>query len=112
MKHISKLRHVNHQCDCGVKSTSEKFHPLSYYLNGGIDLTGEALDKTGEVEYDTEEQAEEIIAEGASSVSLGDPRMSKFRLVEQLGAKAAAAAANAKSSAAGAGDVGKGESGE
>lgn len=109
MKYKSNLHYIGHSANIGAVDNTEKFHPLSYYLDGGIDLEGEALSKDGDAEFDSEEQAAEIIAEGASSVALGDPRMSKFRLVESLGAKAAAAA---KSSAAAAGDNGNGEGAE
>lgn len=59
------------------------FKPLSYYLNGGIDLTGEELDKSAEVEYDTDEDLKELHAEGAMAVPYGDPRESKFSLIER-----------------------------
>lgn len=88
---------------CGVdfEKATEKHHELSYYLNGGIDLEGDALSKDGDAEFDTEDEAKEILAEGASSIALGDPRQSKFRLVEDLGTKAAknASAANPKTTA-------------
>lgn len=59
------------------------FHPLSYYLNGGIDLTGEELDKSAEVEYDSDDDLSELRAEGAMAVPYGDPRESKFTLIER-----------------------------
>lgn len=110
MLHNSKLHNIGHSKDIGAVDNTEKFHPLSYYLNGGIDLEGDALSKDGDAEFDTEEQAAEILAEGASSVALGDPRMSKFRLVESIGAQAAAksTAKNPKPAAAGEGS-GSGE---
>lgn len=105
MKHKSKFHSFDNSLptSCGVdfEKTTEKHHELSYYLNGGIDLEGDALSKDGDAEYDSEEEANEIIAEGASAVALGDPRQSKFRLVEDLGTKAAqtATAGNPKTTA-------------
>lgn len=80
---------------CVDFSMREKHHELSYYLNGGIDLEGDALSKDGDAEFDTEEEANDILSEGASSIALGDPRISKFRIVEDFG-KAAAERATAK----------------
>ena len=89
MKHISKLTAPSLPKESGVDLTkTEKFHGLSYYLNGGIDLSGEALDRSADVEFDNEEQLKELEAEGAMSVPYGDPKMSKFRLVEQFGKEA------------------------
>lgn len=88
MKHYSKfhgfLDPLPKQC-CVDLSKNETHHELSYYLNGGIDLRGDALSKDGDAEFDTEEEADAILAEGASAVALGDPRQSKFRIVEDLG---------------------------
>ena len=66
-------------------SKYEKFHPMSYYFNGGIDLTGDALDKSAEIEFDSDDELAEMDVAGAMSVPYGDPRMSKFRLVENYG---------------------------
>lgn len=93
MKHKSKFHSFDNSLPtaCGVDfaTAKEKHHELSYYLNGGIDFEGDALSKDGDAEFDTEEEANEILSEGASSIALGDPRQSKFRLVEDLGKKAA-----------------------
>ena len=67
-------------------SKNETFHPMSYYLHGGIDLAGDALDKSAEIEFDSDEDIAEMDVAGAMSVPYGDPRMSKFRLVENYGA--------------------------
>lgn len=92
MKHHSKFHSIGRilftDSSVDITNCTEQFHPLSYYLNGGVDLTGDTLSTTGDAEYDTEEDVSDILSEGASSVAFGDPKMSKFRIVEQLGAKA------------------------
>lgn len=93
MKHKSKFHNYPQsmptECCVDMSKSFEKHHELSYYLNGGIDLQGDALSKDGDAEYDTEEEANDIIAEGASSIALGDPRQSKFRIVEDFGRQSA-----------------------
>lgn len=98
MRHISKNRYgaeLPSACSVKIDKTS-KFHPLSYYLNGGVDLTGESLDNSAEVEYDNEEELNELLEEGAMSVPYGDPKMSKFRLVEMYSNHEAMSSKSAK----------------
>ena len=89
MKHKSKFHNIplSFPSACGVefKDAMEKHHELSYYLDGGIDLTGKAVALDGDAEFDSEAEADDIIAEGASSVALGDPKTSRFDLVEIYG---------------------------
>lgn len=81
--HKSKFKRVGAMpVECCAQPKG-KFHPLSYYLNGGIDLTGKELDKSAEVEYDTDEDLKELYAEGAMAVPYGDPRESKMSLIER-----------------------------
>ena len=86
MKHISEKK-VTAIMPSKTKNElpPEQFHPLSYYLKGGIDLSGRELDNTASVEYDTEEQLSELESEGFSAVPFGDPRESKFTLVAKYG---------------------------
>lgn len=92
MKHHSKFHSISRvlpkESSVDIADCTERFRSLSFYFKGGVDLTGDALLTNGDAEYDTEEDASDILSEGASSVAFGDPKMSKFRIVEQLGAKA------------------------
>lgn len=81
--HKSKYFNVGSLPKESIVEPKGVFHPLSYYLNGGIDLTGEELDKSAEVEYDSDEDLSELRAEGAMAVPYGDPRESKFSLIER-----------------------------
>ena len=59
------------------------YHPLSYYLNGGADPTGEHLDMS---RVTTSDSAEDIAA-GCGVDSLCDPRVSYLDIVESIGVK-------------------------
>lgn len=99
MRHICNKKPISLPVEsCCDINTTEIYHPLSYYLNGGIDLVGDALDKSAEVEYDNEEEVKELVTAGAMSVPYGDPRESKFTLVERYGVEAAKKAATKSAS--------------
>lgn len=72
------------------------YHPLTYYIDGGVDLTGEALKKDAHVEYDDEKSTTPKVTKSKDgtmdygaidSCALCDPRISHFDIVEQLGAE-------------------------
>ena len=80
-----------HSC-ISTSDCTESFRPMSYYLNGGVDLDGELADNSAQVEYDNEEQLKELEQAGACAVPLGDPRESLFTITERAGVKAAQSA--------------------
>lgn len=85
MKHEHKMS-VGKACFATRESIPEKprstkvFRRLSYYLNGGVDPTGRALDTT-QVSYDTEAD----LGAGCGVDALCDPRISFFDMVESVG---------------------------
>lgn len=81
--HKSKIKRVGAMPEECKAKYNGVYHPLSYYLNGGIDLSGQELDKSAQVEYDTEEDLKELESEGAMAVPYGDPRESKMSLIER-----------------------------
>lgn len=68
---------------CESKSTT-KFHPFSYYVDGGLDLTNTETDLSAKIEFDTDEELEF----GATAYGC-DPRISMFDVAEQFGIQAA-----------------------
>lgn len=68
---------------------SEKFHPISYYLNGGLDLTNQELRNDAKVLYDSEDEVTPDEQGEISSAAMCDPRVSFFDMVEQFGKEAA-----------------------
>ena len=87
MIHKSSLNMVSGTTESSVDFSKPQkiFHPLSYYLLGGVDVDGDALDKSAETEFDNEEELQDLEDAGMCSVPYGDPRVSKFDLVEQYG---------------------------
>ncbi len=70
-----------------IDSGAEKhviYRPLSYYIAGGSDPTGQRLSETSEVGYDTDDPMDY----GVACDGLCDPRTSMFDLIEQLGSQA------------------------
>lgn len=59
------------------------YHPLSYYLYGGADPTGEHLNLDRPTISDTSED----LASGCTVDAMCDPRTNYFDLVEQVGVK-------------------------
>lgn len=64
-------------------SCDHDYHPLSYYLYGGSDPTGEHLNFDNPTISDTPED----LASGCNVDAMCDPRTSYFDLVEQVGVK-------------------------
>lgn len=60
------------------------YHPLSYYILGGSDPTGEALKNTNEVSF----ESEEMIATAGTPDSRTDPRVSRWEVIEAIGVSA------------------------
>lgn len=63
------------------------YHPLSYYVAGGIDVDGSELRTDASISYDDSKD----IDGGCSPDALCDPRTSYFDIVEELGAELAKA---------------------
>ncbi len=68
------------------------YRPLSYYVSGGIDVTGEGLVLDAHVEYDSAED----LASTVGPDSRCDPRVSFFDIAEEVGIRAAKAAEESK----------------
>lgn len=66
--------------------TTERFRPLSYFLNGGVDLSNTELKNNAQVQYDTEDEVHPNEQGEIQSAAMCDPRVSYFDIVEELGA--------------------------
>lgn len=80
---ITELQGRHHSClnsatDLGL------WHPLSYYVLGGSDPTGENLRETNSTGFDSED----IIAESPIPDSRTNARLSKWDLIESIGVAA------------------------
>lgn len=65
----------------GYEIVPNGYHPFSYYVLGGIDLTGDSTTLNGNAESDDSGDMEK-----ASGAGLGyDPRISGFDIAEQAG---------------------------
>lgn len=67
-----------HEFEC-----DHSYHPLSYYLYGGADPTGEHLNLDRPTISDTPED----LSAGCAVDAMCDPRTNYFDLVEQVGVK-------------------------
>lgn len=75
---------IPYECD-------HRYHPLSYYLNGGADPTGEQTDMS---RVTTSDSAEDI-ANGCGVDARCDPRTNMFDIIEDVGVKNAQKAVEA-----------------
>ncbi|WGL31245.1 hypothetical protein [Dipodfec virus UOA04_Rod_841] len=73
------------------EDNTKVYHPLSYYVLGGIDVTGEGLDMSFPVSYDSPEDLE-----SAQPDARCDPRVSFFDIAEEVGVRAAKSAEESK----------------
>lgn len=70
----------------GVIDFDSQWHPLSYYVRGGLDISGTQLSLNNPVEYDGE-MSENPDVYNSSDVGqpFYDPRISGFDVAERLG---------------------------
>ena len=62
-----------------------KYHPMSYYVYGGVDIDGDALSMNASTSFDDDEQLDGVDC-GIDGTS--DPRVSAFDIVEKAGVDA------------------------
>lgn len=71
---------------------TREYHPLSYYVLGGVDVTGDGLDLSAPVSFETKDD----IDKGVEPDSRCNPRVSFFDIVEGVGVAAAENAEQSK----------------
>lgn len=67
---------------------TESFHPQSYYIKGGVDISGRHLALDGDEKFDSET---ELKSGNIQAAAFSNPRMGFFEIVDALGADAAQA---------------------
>lgn len=73
------------------KDNTKVYHPLSYYVLGGIDVTGEGLQLDAPVAYDTEDDLQSNVPDARC-----DPRTSFWDIAEEVGVRAAKSSEESK----------------
>lgn len=79
-------------CSTAQKDDTKVYHPLSYYVLGGIDVTGEGLTLDAPVSYDSMDDLEAAVGPDSRC----DPRVSFFDIAEDVGIRSAKAAEESK----------------
>lgn len=67
---------------------TESFHPQSYYIKGGVDISGRHLALDGDEKFDSEG---DLKSGSITAAAFSNPRMGFFEIVDALGVDAAQA---------------------
>ena len=63
--------------------STRKYKPLSYFILGGVDLSGDQLKDNAEISFESEKSLSEMENQGVvKSIGVCDPRVDMFDIVE------------------------------
>ena len=73
---------ISAPCSIELKDVP-RWHPMSYYIKGGVDVDGDSLNFDADTTFDSDEDLASVSVDGSS-----DARTSVFDIVEQSGIRA------------------------